>query len=1536
MPPRRERQSPDREDRDARRRGRPAGNPEMERQMRDLRARLEEMETAQRRGVGAGEFSDSKVEEEAGHDEGEVTAEDASTEQLIKAIARMSSKTKMDIPVYEGNLDAEELLDWIRALDTYFDYEDIEEDKKVRHAVTKLKGHAALWWDELQADRRSKGKQKIKSWDRMIAKMKAKFIPRDYQITLFRRMQNLRQKLMTVREYTEEFYRLNIRAGHRESDDEKVARYLNGLRYDIQDELSMLTIRTVEDAYQLALKAEEKLSRKQGQRGRGRSQPKGKTVAQDKYQKPKEKWQKPQGKIERGGTSQQRQQYAEPRGQHTEQVGGYADANTFPRTRGRGRGRGGIITCFTCGKDGHKAIDCPDRKMDRGEAHITEAQRRDVENEDTGSGKSLTVHKVLLKPEKEVEDTAQRTRLFRTTCKTKGWKCKVIVDSGSTDNLVSTEMVEKLELETTNHPSPYKVSWLQKGHQVCVTKQCLVEFKMGEYKDKILCDVIPMDVCHVLLGRPWQYDRNVVHDGRMNTYTLEKDGMTHTLLPIKDKEVKPEVSNTILLMSGKELLTEMEKNEDPQFFVVRKPRIVLTSTRVDDLPEEIQELLEEFADIIVDELPRSLPPMRSVSHHIDLIPGASLPNKAAYRLTPQENEEVKRQVQDLLDKGLVRESLSPCVVPTVLSPKKDGGWRMCTDSRAINKITIRYRFPLPRMDDLMDCLSGENYFSKIDLKSGYHQIRMREGDEWKTTFKTNEGLYEWLVMPFGLTNAPSTFMRLMNEVLREFIGKFVVVYLDDILIFSKTKAEHLKHLAIVMRRLQQEKLLVNMKKCSFMKTELIYLGFVISANELKMDPEKVEVIKNWPSPRNVFEVRSFHGLASFYRKFIRNFSGISAAMMDTVKKRHKVFHWTTEAEKSFNLLKRKITEQPILVLPDFQKTFQVKCDASGYAVGGVLSQDDRPVAYYSEKLDDAKLKYSTYDKEFYAIIQALKKWRHYLIPKEFVLYSDNHALQFVSQQEKLNQKHAKWVEYMQNFTFVIKHISGTANKVADALSRKCLLLQEFRVKTLGFENLKDMYAGDADFGEAYEAAENPVLRDRSPWIDYLIQEGLLFKGNQLCIPNCSMRENLVKEKHSGGLAGHFGHEKTFAKLSESYFWPGMRADVKRFVDRCRICQHSKGRKQNAGFYQPLPIPERPWEAISMDFVLGLPRMQRGVDSIFVVVDRFSKMAHFIPCQKTSDATHIANLFFKEIVRLHGLPRSIVSDRDTKFIGHFWRTLWKKLGTSLAFSSAYHPQTDGQTEVVNRSLGDLLRSLVTEHHSSWDQILPQAEFAYNDSVNRSTGRSPFQILYGTQPRGVSELRESGQAETSSASAEEFAEAMQELHSQVKQRLMKSNQEYKRRADQRKRQLQFEVGDMVLAHLRKERFPRGTYNKLKMKNIGPCRVLKKFGENAYEIELPDGIGISPIFNISDLYPYRAGEAEAGTEEPVVQWQKQLPVAEKPQMECILDKRAGKKTRRKQYFEYLVKWKNHPVEDASWETEAVIQKHGQTVQELMDRSP
>eukprot|EP00253_Pinus_taeda_P028398 PITA_28398 len=297
-------------------------------------------------------------------------------------------------------------------------------------------------------------------------------------------------------------------------------------------------------------------------------------------------------------------------------------------------------------------------------------------------------------------------------------------------------------------------------------------------------------------------------------------------------------------------------------------------------------------------------------------------------MSPKDNEEIRKQLQELLDKGLIRESLIPCAVPMVLAPKKGGEWQMCTNSRVINKITIRYKFPLPQMDDMMDCLSGAVYFSKIDLKIGYHQICIQEGDEWKTTFKTNEGLYEWLVMSFGLSNAPNTFMRLMNEMLKEYIGKFVIVYLK----------------------------------------ELIYLGFVIAENELKMDPEKVVAIVNWPSLKSLFEVRSFHGLTSFYWKFIRNFSKICAPMLDTIKKASQPFRWTDAAERSFQLQKKKITKKPILRFPNFKKLFQVCCDASGMVVGAVLSREDKLVAFFSEKLNESRHKYSSYGKEFYVVI----------------------------------------------------------------------------------------------------------------------------------------------------------------------------------------------------------------------------------------------------------------------------------------------------------------------------------------------------------------------------------------------------------------------------------------------------------------------------------------------------------------------------------------------------------------------------------------
>ena len=654
---------------------------------------------------------------------------------------------------------------------------------------------------------------------------------------------------------------------------------------------------------------------------------------------------------------------------------------------------------------------------------------------------------------------------------------------------------------------------------------------------------------------------------------------------------------------------------------------------------------------------------------------------------------------------------------------------------------------------------------------------MREGDEWKTAFKTPEGLYEWLVMPFGLSNAPSTFMRAMTEVLKPFLQSFVVVYFDDILVYSPSKEKHLQHLRQVLEVLQKEKLYVNLKKCSFLQTEVVFLGFIVSEEGLKPDPEKIQAIKDWTAPQSFKEVRSFHGLASFYRRFIRNFSTIMSPITEILKS--DSFKWTNSAQKAFEHIKVLVTKAPVLALPDFNKLFVVECDASQNGIRAVLSQEGRPLEIFSEKLSDAKRRYSTYDLEFYALVRAIQHWQHYLAYKEFVVYTDHQALKYLSSQKKLSGRHVRWSSFLDEFNFSLKYKTGETNVVADALSRRTLILTIMSSQVIGFEELKNQYQTDSYFSQVVKDLQGPEAVDKLP---YRLHEGYLFKGNQLCVPEGSFREQIIRELHGNGLGGHFGRDKTMALVTDRYFWPHMFKDVSRFVRRCAVCQFGKGSSQNTGLYTPLPEPTSPWIHLSMDFVLGLPKTSKGHDSIFVVVDRFSKMAHFIPCSKTADASHIADLFFKEVVRLHGVPTSIVSDRDVKFLGHFWRTLWRKMGTDLKYSSTCHPQTDGQTEAVNRSLGNLLRCLVRNHVKGWDSIIPQAEFAYNNSVNRTIKKTPFEVAYGLKPQHVLDLVPLPQEARVSDDREAFAEHIRSIHKEVQDALKASNAAYANAANQ----------------------------------------------------------------------------------------------------------------------------------------------------------
>jgi Integrase zinc binding domain/Integrase core domain len=491
------------------------------------------------------------------------------------------------------------------------------------------------------------------------------------------------------------------------------------------------------------------------------------------------------------------------------------------------------------------------------------------------------------------------------------------------------------------------------------------------------------------------------------------------------------------------------------------------------------------------------------------------------------------------------------------------------------------------------------------------------------------------------------------------------------------------------------------------------------------------------------------------------------------------------------------------------------------------------------------------------------------------------------------------------------------------LSRRTHLLNLVRVQVTSFKSIKDSYVSCPDFGPIVQSLDLGTSHEHR---DYLRTEGYLFFKNRLCVPRTSLRDHLTWECHSGGLAGHFGRDKTIAAVEHQFYWPSLKRDVGNIVAQCRVCAFAKQVRKNAGLYTPLPVPTRPWDDVSMDFVLGLPRTTRRHDSIMVVVDRFSKMAHFVPCSKTSDATRVAQLYFREIVRLHGLPKSIVSDRDVRFTSHFWRTLWSMLGTKLKFSTAYHPQTDGQTEVVNRSLGNLLRSLVGDNLTTWDLVIPHAEFAYNSSANRTTGMSPFEIAHGLVPRKPLDLVPVDPHVRASEDGVAFARHVSELHKYIHDRITQQNALYKQAADLHRRHRSFNVGDQVMVRLRPERYSPGTATKLHARSAGPFRVLSCVGENAYVVDIPPSWGISSTFNVADLAaflpppahdqpsdpgPFSESEFADQSTPPVLppDWHEQVEEI----LREVIDFTGDGASRR-----FFVRWQGRPAEDDAWISE------------------
>ncbi|WJZ85709.1 hypothetical protein VitviT2T_005229 [Vitis vinifera] len=817
----------------------------------------------------------------------------------------VTKKVRLEVAEFYGKLNPTAFLDWIMSMEDYFDWYAMPENRKVRFVKAKLKGAARLWWHNIENQAHRTGQPPIDTWDEMKLKMKEHFLPTDYEQLMYTKLFSLKQGTKSVEEYTEEFHELSIRNQVRESDAQLAARYKAGLRMEIQLEMIAAHTYTVDDVYQLALKIEEGLKFRVSRRPSSQI---GSTFSNRTASKPlsTSNFRTP-NHVNGGGNTQQTSNVA------------YKNGNKGKNSMINGDRKVDVTPlCFKCGGHGHYAVVCPTKSLhfcvEELESKLESyPKEEETYNEDEVSeecdyydgmteGYSLVVQPLLTVPKVKGEEDLRRNSIFQTRISCQGRLCTMIIDGGSSLNIASQELVEKLNLKTERHPNPFKVAWVN-DTSIPVSFRCLVTFLFGkEFEESVWCEVLPIKVSHILLGRPWLFDRKVQHDGYENTYALIHNGRKKILRPMKEV---PPIKKLDENAQPKKVLTmcqfENESKETKVIFALMARKVEEFKEQDKEYPANARKILDDFSDLWPAELPNELPPMRDIQHAIDLIPGASLPNLPAYRMNPTEHAELKRQVDELLTKGFIRESLSPCGVPALLTPKKDGSWRMCVDSRAINKITIKYRFPIPRLDDMLDMMVGSVIFSKIDLRSGYHQIRIRPGDEWKTSFKTKDGLYEWLVMPFGLTNAPSTFMRIMTQVLKPFIGRFVVVYFDDILIYSRSYEDHEEHLKQVMRTLRAEKFYINLKKCTFMSPSVVFLGFVVSSKGVETDPEKIKAIVDWPVPTNIHEVRSFHGMATFYRRFIRNFSSIMAPITECMKP--GLFIWTKAANKAFEEIK---------------------------------------------------------------------------------------------------------------------------------------------------------------------------------------------------------------------------------------------------------------------------------------------------------------------------------------------------------------------------------------------------------------------------------------------------------------------------------------------------------------------------------------------------------------------------------------------------------------------------------------------------------
>lgn len=878
----------------------------------------------------------------------------------------------------------------------------------------------------------------------------------------------------------------------------------------------------------------------------------------------------------------------------------------------------------------------------------------------------------------------------------------------------------------------------------------------------------------------------------------------------------------------------------------------------EDLDESQERELNEVIKKMEQDIGSGLGRTQLLKHSIDTGDNKPIRQKQ-YNFSPVIREQIEKELDEMLEKDVVEPSYSAWCSPVLIVKKPNGENRLCLDSRQLNKITKRDSYPLPRVSAIIDNLKNARFLSTLDLKSAFWQMPLDDSSKEKTAFAVNgRGLFQFKVMPFGLVNASQSQQRLMDILFQSHEDK-IWAYLDDIIVCSETFEEHLKLLNQVTTTLKRANLTINLSKCKFARSSLRYLGYIIDEDGLRTDPEKVSAILKFPRPKTVTELKRFIGLASWYRRFVKNFSLVAAPLHNLTKgnkKRH--FVWSKEAEEAFISLKTLLTTAPVMSCPDYSKPFIIQCDASNEGIGAVLCQkeedSEQAVAFLSRKLTDTEKRYSALERELLSVVYAIEKFRPYIDGLHFTVVTDHSALQWLHKMKDPHGRLARWAMKLQQFSFDIVHRPGKSHTVPDALSRATAELSIIEITEKHKDDWYTTKVKDIRLGKTVNnldwAESNGILYKKIFMKQYPNEDNLW----KLYIPE-SLRQDTLRACHDNPTAGHLGIRKTYYRLKKDYFWPKMLQEVKQYVNNCEICATHKV-AHNLPFGQMGRHREvtAPWQVISLDLMGPFPKSKKGNTMLLVITCWFSKFAVLFPL-RTAKADKICEILESQIL-LFGAPKAIISDNGKQFKSNTFKELAAKYNCRLWFTPNYHPQSN-PTERVNRVIGTMISTYIKhKKHNEWDVHLAEIGHAIRTAVHETTGHTPSYLFFGRET-GVLDLGkvcEPGDVLTEPVEIrlERFLGQLQErdkLFQLVGSRLRESHDQSQKIYNLRRRPANFQIGEKVW---KRTKYLSNASDKF-MAKLAPkfekSIIVDKISNNIYRLHNAQGKDIG-IWHAKDL--------------------------------------------------------------------------------------